>query len=71
MTAIRFDENFKSFFERLKSNGKHTTLSQIEVMRKMIIIAHSLYKNDKQYDAEFYKRSCGVHQRATQLALCY
>ncbi|WP_428024705.1 IS110 family transposase [Arcobacter sp.] len=59
MTAIRFDENFKNFFERLKLNGKHTTLAQIAVMRKMVIIAHSLYKNDKQYDKEFYKKACG------------
>lgn len=59
MTAIRFDENFKNFFERLKLNGKHTTLAQIAVMRKMVIIAHSLYKNDKQYNAEFYKKACG------------
>lgn len=62
MTAIRFDENFKNFFERLKSNGKHTTSAQIAVMRKMIIIAHSLYKNDKQYDAEVYKKACGVQE---------
>ncbi|PLY09978.1 MAG: IS110 family transposase [Arcobacter sp.] len=59
MTAIRYDENFKNFFERLKSNGKHTTLAQIAVMRKMIIIAYSLYKNDTQYDKEFYKKACG------------
>ncbi len=56
MTAIRFDDNFKAFFTRLKANGKHTTLAQIAVMRKMIIIAHSLYKNNKQYDKELYKK---------------
>lgn len=49
MTAIRYDENFKSFYARLKSNGKHTTQAQIAVMRKMIIVAHSLYKNDTKY----------------------
>ncbi len=37
MTAIRYDENFKSFFERLVSNGKHTTVAQIAVMRKMLL----------------------------------
>jgi len=58
LTAIRYDDNFKLFFERLKAKGKHTTAVQIAVMRKMIIIAHSLYKNDKQYDSEFYKKSC-------------
>jgi transposase len=49
MTAIRYDDNFKAFYERLKTNGKHTTQAQIAVMRKMIIVAHSLYKNDTQY----------------------
>lgn len=49
MTAIRYDENFKTFYNRLKANGKHTTQAQIAVMRKIIIVAHSLYKNDTQY----------------------
>ena len=49
MTAIRYDENFKAFYTRLKAKGKHTTQAQIAVMRKMIIVAHSLYKNDKKY----------------------
>ncbi len=49
MTAVRYDENFKAFYVRLKTNGKHTTQAQIAVMRKMILVAHSLYKNDKKY----------------------
>lgn len=49
MTAVRYDENFKAFYARLKANGKHTTQAQIAVMRKMILVAHSLYKNDTQY----------------------
>ena len=62
LTAIRYDDNFKAFHDRLKAKGKHTTAAQIAVMRKMIIIAHSLYKNNKQYDSEFYKKSCGVQE---------
>jgi transposase len=54
-SAIRFDENFKSFYDRLIANGKHTTQAQIAVMRKIIITAHSLYKNDKRYDINFGK----------------
>lgn len=49
MTAIRYDENFKAFYTRLKANGKHTTQAQVAVMRKMIIVVHSLYKNDTKY----------------------
>jgi len=32
---------------------KQTTQVQIAVMRKLIITAHSLYKNNRRYDAEF------------------
>lgn len=49
MTAIRYDENFKVFYDRLKANGKHTTQAQIAVMRKMILVAHSLYKKNHKY----------------------
>ncbi|EFK96975.1 transposase, IS116/IS110/IS902 family [sediment metagenome] len=49
MTAIRYDQKFKTFYERLKTNGKQTTQAQIAVMRKMILVAHSLYKNETQY----------------------
>ncbi len=55
MTAIRYDDNFKAFYDRLKANGKHTTQAQIAVMRKMIIVAHSLYKNDTQYVKNTHK----------------
>ena len=52
-TAVQYDKNFKVFYERLKSNGKHTTSAQIAVMRKIILTAHSLYKNNKKYDEDF------------------
>ena len=61
MSAIRLDENFNNFFTRLKENGKHTTVAQIAVMRKMIIIAHSLYKNNTQYNVDQYKKACGYN----------
>jgi len=60
LSAIRCDENFQIYFNRLKSKGKHTTLAQVAVMRKMIIIAHSLYKNNKKYDKEVYKKAAGL-----------
>jgi len=44
----------KTFYERLKANGKHTTAAQIAVMRKLIQIAHSLYKNNERYDPQKY-----------------
>ena len=59
LSATRYDENFKQFLDRLIANGKHTTVAQIAVMRKMIIIAHSLYKNNKKYDKDLYAKATG------------
>lgn len=59
MTAIRYNPQMKIFYDRLKDNGKHTTQAQIAVMRKMIVIAHSLYKNNEKYSAVVYKKACG------------
>ena len=53
LTAVQYDENFKSFYERLKLKGKHTTSAQIAVMRKIILTAHSLYQNNRIYDENF------------------
>ena len=54
MVSIRYNEQMKQFFDRLKANGKHTTAAQVAVMRKLVVIAHSLYKNNEKYDAEKY-----------------
>ena len=53
LAAVQHDKNFKAFYERLKANGKHTTSAQIAVMRKIILTAHSLYKNNRKYDEDF------------------
>ncbi len=49
LTAIRFNPKITEFYNRLKDNGKQSTLAQVAVMRKLIIIAHSLYKNNQKY----------------------
>ena len=56
-SAIQHDKNFKEFYERLKDNGKHTTSAQIAVMRKIILTAHSLYKNNQKYNVNFHSQS--------------
>ncbi|MGB3752151.1 MAG: IS110 family transposase [Arcobacteraceae bacterium] len=49
LTAIRFNPKITEFYNRLKDNGKQSTLAQVAVMRKLIIISHSLYKNNQKY----------------------
>ena len=50
MVIVRYDERFKIYYERLKKSGKHTTVAQVAVMRKLLIVAHSVFKSE-----EFYK----------------
>lgn len=54
MVAARRNEEMKAFYEKLKANGKHTTQAQVAVMRKLLLVAHSLYKNNTTYDPKRY-----------------
>lgn len=54
MVAVRFNDEFKTFYENLKQRGKHTSIAQIAVMRKIILIAHSLYKKNELYNSLKY-----------------
>ncbi len=68
MVAVRYNGEIKQFYERLKDNGKHTTVAQVAVMKKLIVVAHSLYKNNCNYDAIFYKKQCGYGEKVTMAA---
>lgn len=57
LSAIQHNQYMKRFYDRLKENGKHSTVAQIAVMRKMILIAHSLYKNNLKFDDKIYEKS--------------
>lgn len=59
LSAIQHNPYMKLFYDRLKSNGKHSTSAQIAVMRKMILIAHSLHKNDVKFDNKLYEKNLG------------
>lgn len=56
LISVNYNTEFKIMFDRLKANGKHTTVAQIAIMRKLILLAYSLYKNNDKYDPEHYLR---------------
>jgi len=60
MASTLHNVQMKVFYERLKAKGKHTTSAQIAVMRKLVVVAHSLYKSGEVYDKELYKITTGV-----------
>ncbi len=45
MVATKHNKKMKLFYNRFKENGKHTTVAQIAVMRKLVIIAYSLFQS--------------------------
>jgi len=60
LSSIQHNPYMKLFYERLKNNGKHSTVAQIAVMRKIILIAHSLFKNSVKFNEEIYEKSIGI-----------
>ncbi|MDQ7060661.1 MAG: transposase [Sulfurimonas sp.] len=68
LSSIQHNPYMKLFYDRLKSNGKHSTLAQIAVMRKMILIAHSLYKNDVKFDNKLYEKNLGWKEQDIEKA---
>lgn len=59
LSAISNNKYMKAFYDRLKEDGKHSTAAQIAVMRKIILITHSLYKNHQKFDDKSYEKRIG------------
>lgn len=59
LSTVSNNKYMKAFYDRLKENAKHSTAAQIAVMRKIILITHSLYKNQKTFDDSIYEKSIG------------
>jgi len=54
LSTVQHNNEMKHFYERLIESGKVKMSAQIAVMRKVILLAHSLYKNDEMYDENKY-----------------
>ena len=54
MVSIQHNKEMKLIYDRLLERGKPKMLAQMAVMRKIILLAHSLYKNNQKYDENRY-----------------
>ena len=54
LVTIQHNKEMKFIYDRLVNRGKPKSLAQIAVMRKIILLAHSLYKNKELYDENKY-----------------
>jgi len=66
MVSVKYNDQMRAFFDRLKENGKHSTVAQIAVMRKLVVIAHSLYQNKTEYDPKVYEKACGKQDQKSK-----
>ena len=67
LCATTFNQELKTFYEHLKSNGKHSTVAQIAVMKKLILLAYSLYKNNQKYDPHRFLKYQQIKQKKLSL----
>jgi len=54
LNTILYNPEMKFIYERLVGRGKPKMLAQMAIMRKVILLAHSLYKNNQEYDDKRY-----------------
>lgn len=54
LVAVRYNNEMKLIYDRLVQRGKPKMIAQMAVMRKIVLLAHSLYKNNEKYDPQRY-----------------
>jgi transposase len=54
LCIVQHNDEMKTFYDRLIEAGKPKMSAQIAVMRKIILLAHSLYENNQKYDETKY-----------------
>lgn len=57
LTAIRLDERHKAIFTRLVSRHGIKMKAVVAVERKLLEMIYTLYKTNKQYDKEYFKKT--------------
>ena len=50
LSAARFNPDFKAVYDRLRAKGKPAKVALIAVMRKLVILANVLVRNDRIWE---------------------
>lgn len=54
LSVVQHNDEMKCIYDRLIGAGKPKMSAQLAIMRKVILLAHSLYKNNQKYDETKY-----------------
>jgi len=68
MVAVRYNDEMKMIYERLVARGKPKMVAQMATMRKIILLAHSLYKNKQYYDPKRYLKTHQVQKEKDNIS---
>ena len=64
LCVVQHNGEMKHFYQRLIETGKPKMSAQIAVMRKVVLLAHSLYKNNEKYDETKYLEYLNCQKKA-------
>jgi len=64
LCMVQHNDEMKQYYERLVDAGKPKMSAQIAVMRKVILLAHSLYKNNEKYNETKYLDCLDIEKKA-------
>lgn len=53
LSAMKHDKNIKAFYERLEQRKTYKKQAIVAVMRKLLILVYTLWKNGQNYDPDF------------------
>lgn len=56
-TSVRYENNFKSFYERLLDKKQFSMIASVAVQRKMLGLIYTLWKNDTTYIHNYQQRN--------------
>jgi len=62
LVAVRYNDEMQLIYERLVARGKPKMVAQMAVMRKIVLLAHSLYKNNERYDEKRFLKFTQVEK---------
>ncbi len=52
LTATTYNPELKALYDRLKARGKHHKVALVAVMRKLVILANVLLRDDRTWTVE-------------------
>jgi transposase len=64
LTSIQHNDEMRTIYERLVERGKAKMLAQMAIMRKIILLAHALYKKKEVYDEKRYLKYTQVKKES-------